>query len=133
MSRHNIHVHFLDKIRKLLLIFVFLSYRKIFLGTQNEIESATVNESLVFESSSRKHAYIMLTPFNPIYIAKLGLQGYTSIFLFLLKNIDCGYSLEPPRLSAQKHRLWVLAEAVLTSTHNLIFLSRHEKYQNFCI
>ena len=26
-----------------------------------------------------------------------GLQGYTLFFLFLLKNIDCGYSLEPPR------------------------------------
>ena len=26
-----------------------------------------------------------------------GLQGYTLFFLFLLKNIDCAYSLEPPR------------------------------------
>ena len=26
-----------------------------------------------------------------------GLQGYTLFLLFLLKNIDCGYSLEPPR------------------------------------
>ena len=26
------------------------------------------------------------------------------IFIFLLKNIDCGYSLEPPR--PKKHRLW---------------------------
>ena len=25
------------------------------------------------------------------------LQGYTLFFLFLLKNIDCGYSLELPR------------------------------------
>ena len=24
-------------------------------------------------------------------------RGYTLVFLFLLKNIDCGYSLEPPR------------------------------------
>ena len=31
------------------------------------------------------------------YIVKLGLQGYTLFFLYLLKNIDCGYSLEPPR------------------------------------
>ena len=38
-------------------------------------------------------------PLKPhFYIAKLGcLQGYTLFFLFLLKNIDCGYSLEPPR------------------------------------
>ena len=39
--------------------------------------------------------------FDPIkshfYIVKLGLQGYTLFFLFLLGNIDCGYSLEPSR------------------------------------
>ena len=37
-------------------------------------------------------------PLKPhFYIVKLGLQGYTLLFLFLFKNIDCGYSLEPPR------------------------------------
>ena len=37
-------------------------------------------------------------PLKPhFYIVKLGLQGYTLLFLFLLKNIDCWYSLEPPR------------------------------------
>ena len=31
-------------------------------------------------------------------IVKLGFAGvYIFFFLFLLKNIDCGYSLEPPR------------------------------------
>ena len=47
----------------------------------------------------RKHAYIILTPPHPkppFYIVKWGLQGYTLFVLFLLKNIDCGYSLEPP-------------------------------------
>ena len=37
-------------------------------------------------------------------------------------------------ISAQKHRLWVLvrtAEAVLTSTHNLCFEQKYEKYQMF--
>ena len=39
-------------------------------------------------------------PLKPhFYIVKLGLEGYTLFFLFLLKNIDCGYSLEPPRSS----------------------------------
>ena len=51
--------------------------------------------------SSQKHAYIMLTPLNPPFIQywglNWGLKGYTLFFLFLLKNIDCGYSLEPPR------------------------------------
>ena len=30
------------------------------------------------------------------YIVKLGFTGVNIIFLFLLQNIDCGYSLEPP-------------------------------------
>ena len=33
----------------------------------------------------------------PFYIAKLGYAGVYLFFLFLLQNIDCGYSLEPPR------------------------------------
>ena len=31
------------------------------------------------------------------YTAKLGYAGVYPFFLFLLQNIDCGYSLEPPR------------------------------------
>ena len=30
------------------------------------------------------------------YIVKLGFTQYTLFFLFLLRNIDCGYWLEPP-------------------------------------
>ena len=37
-----------------------------------------------------------LIPHN--YIAKLGYAGVYLFFLFLLQNIDCGYSLEPPRV-----------------------------------
>ena len=44
---------------------------------------------------------ICLYNFDPLkphfYIVKLGFTGVYVIFLFLLKNIDCGYSLEPPR------------------------------------
>ena len=37
-------------------------------------------------------------PLKPhFYTVKLGFTGVYIIFLFLLKNIDCGYSLEPPR------------------------------------
>ena len=32
------------------------------------------------------------------YIVKLGFTGVYIIFLFLLLNIDCGYSLEPPTI-----------------------------------
>ena len=39
-----------------------------------------------------------LDPLKPhFYIVKLGFTGVDIIFLFLLKNIDCGYSSEPPR------------------------------------
>ena len=49
------------------------------------------------DRSSRKHAYAILIPLNPSFILQnWGLQGYTLFFLFLLKNVDCGYSLEPP-------------------------------------
>ena len=42
-----------------------------------------------------------LYKFDPLqphfYIVKLGFAGVYIIFLILLNNIDCGYSLEPPR------------------------------------
>ena len=50
--------------------------------------------------ASRKHAYIMLTPLNPTFIhciVKLGFTGVYIIFLISAQNIDCEYSLEPPR------------------------------------
>ena len=43
--------------------------------------------------ASRKHTYIILI----IYILKLGFTGVYSIVLISAQNIDCGYSLEPPR------------------------------------
>ena len=37
-------------------------------------------------------------PLKPhFYIVKLGVSGVYIIFLYLLKNIDSGYLLEPPR------------------------------------
>ena len=39
-------------------------------------------------------------PLKPHFcIVKLGFAGVYLFFLFLLQNIDCEYSLEPPRLS----------------------------------
>ena len=59
-------------------------------------------------------------PLKPhFYIVKLRFTGVYIIFLISAQNIDCGYSLEP------------LGEAVLTSTHNLCFEQKYEKYQNF--
>ena len=58
-------------------------------------------------------------PLKPhFYIVKLGFRGVYIIFLISAQNLDCGYSLEPPRQG----------EAVLTSTHNLGFEQKYEKY-----
>ena len=86
----------------------------------------------------------------PFYMVKLGFSGvYIIFFLFLLKNIDFGYSLEPPQRSGSNDypqsmfwtEIWksirvFLSEnfqflevkfsiywnrRVLTSTHNLCF------------
>ena len=47
MSTYIIRFH--DKIRIFPQIFVFLSYRKNFVGTQNEFESAMVNEPSILQ------------------------------------------------------------------------------------
>ena len=58
-----------------------------------------MSECIFSALTSRKHAYIALTPETPLLYTKTGVyMGYTLFFLFLLKIIDCGYSLEPPRL-----------------------------------
>ena len=44
------------------------------------------------KNTSRKHAYIILTPLKPhFYIVKLGFTGLYIIFLISAQNIDCGY------------------------------------------
>ena len=47
----TLNIQFQDKIRKFPEIFIFLSYRKNFLGLKNEFELAIVNEPSVFEPS----------------------------------------------------------------------------------
>ena len=52
----------------------------------------------VLDVTSQKHVRVIYTPLEPhFYIVKLGYPGVYLFFLFLLQNIDCGYSLEPPR------------------------------------
>ena len=46
----------------------------------------------------RKTCPCNVYPLKPhFYIVKLGYTGIYLFFLFLLQDIDCGYSLEPPR------------------------------------
>ena len=53
---------------------------------------------LLYVDLSRKRAYIILTPSTPLLYSKTGVYRGIHVFLILLKNnIECGYSLEPPR------------------------------------
>ena len=51
-----------------------------------------------YRSSTGFFSFLYIyTPLNPhFYIVKLRFTGLYLFFLFLLQNIDCGYSLEPP-------------------------------------
>ena len=48
--------------------------------------------------ASQKHAYIFLTPLKlHLYTVKLGFIWVYIVSLISAQNINCGYSLEPPR------------------------------------
>ena len=59
-------------------------------------------------------------PLKPhFYIVKLGFTGVYIIFLISAQNIDCGYSLEPPRRGGSNEY------------PNLCFEQKYKKYQSF--
>ena len=50
------------------------------------------------DSSIRKTCLYNFDPLKPhFYIVKLGFTGVYIIFLIFVQNLDCGYSLDPPR------------------------------------
>ena len=56
-------------------------------------------------------------PLKPnFYIVKLGFTGMYIIFLISTQNIDCGYSLEPPRRGGSNEH-----------QHNLCFEQKRKK------
>ena len=80
----------------------------------------SLSERIVMQYITKTRLY-NFDPLKPhFYIVKLGLQGYTLFSLFLLKNIDYGYSLEPPR-----------AEGGLTSIPIIYVFGRNMKYITF--
>ena len=80
---------------------------------------AHMSEGTFFQIITKTCLY-NFDPLKPhFYIVKLGFTGVCIIFLFLLKNIDCGYSLEPPRRGGSNEY------------HSLCFEQKYEKYQNF--
>ena len=64
----------------------------------------------------------LITPH--LYIVKLGFTGVYIIFLLLLLNIDCGYSLEPPRGGGSNVYQQSMIEYQKFSSENYHFYSR---------
>ena len=66
----------------------------------SQFPTCTTGAVLWFPSgfNIRKTCPCNIYPLKPhFYIEKLGFAGVYLFFLFLLQNIDCGYSLEAPR------------------------------------
>ena len=73
-----------------------------------------LNAQADLNPSQKKTELYNFDPLEPhFYLVKLGFAGVYIIFLISAQNIDCGYPLE------------------LTSTHNLCFEQKYEKYQSF--
>ena len=90
--------------------------------TATRCSSAHVPEVNFFDNmkASRKHACIILTPFNPTLTVKLGFTwGIHHFFSYFAKNIDCGFSLEPPRQGGGSNE------------YPQSMFWEYEKYQNF--
>ena len=78
-------------------------------------------------------------PFKPhFYIVKLGFTGVYIIFLISVKNIECGYSLEPPHRGSSNEypqsmfwtEIWKISEFFICNFSFLmvnfsIYLNRH--------
>ena len=77
-----------------------IDFQKILDGSRFQL-LIPVFESWLSQGYLKSHQENMsmkcVPPDPHFYIVKLGYAGVYLIFLFLLQNIDCGYSLEPPR------------------------------------
>ena len=64
----------------------------------NSVDPDQTPRSVASDLSITKTSLYNFDPLKPhFYIVKLGFRGVYIIFLISAQNIDCGYSLEPPR------------------------------------
>ena len=69
-----------------------------FYGSLSDLAASEIEVTSIKPKLITKTCPCNVYPLEPhFYIAKLGYARVYLFFLFLLKNIDCGYSLEPPR------------------------------------
>ena len=68
-------------------------------GIKIQKKKKTRKKHGIFKNRSGKHVPVIYTPLTPHFlIVKPGFTGVYIIFsVFLLLNINCGYSLEPPQ------------------------------------
>ena len=72
-----------------------------------------------------------IPPYTPLLHSKTGVyRGIPFFFLFLLKNIDCGYSLEPPR---RVSTIYVLSKNKKNVKHFLLKIFIFYNFRNHCI
>ena len=65
-----------------------------YVSLQGKLRSECVN----MQDDITKTRLYNFDPLKPhFYVVKLGFTGVYNIFLISVQNIDCGYSLEPPR------------------------------------
>ena len=85
--------------------FLFYVKKKCFINIHNILcsDTSVVKReqrpvTSVIRNYHQENMSVIVYPLKPhFYIVKLGFTGVYIFFLFLLQNIDCGYSLEPPR------------------------------------
>ena len=87
-----------DYLKKIQVAFMLIKYLSLFMFIFFKDFQQGWDENFVSNHSIRKTYPCNEYPLKPhFYIAKLGYAGVYLVFLFLLQNMDCGYSLEPPR------------------------------------
>ena len=99
----------LETLTTIIVMMTFILFSKMNLNIVKEKKKKNNNSLLIEErlttfilpfhkSIIRKTCPCNEYPLKPhFYIVKLGFARVYLFFLFLLQNIDCGYSLEPPR------------------------------------
>ena len=114
-------------------------------GNKNKTRSflpviLTIKDSLQQQIHVTKTYLYNFDPLKPqFYIGKLGFTEVYTFFLFLLKNIDCGYSLEPPRWGGSNEypkslfwaEIWKISEFLSENFQFLVV--KFSIYLNRCV
>ena len=97
--------------------------------TKTQTTTTQSNAKPVIKQHIAKTCPYNVAPLKPhFYIIKLGFTGVYIIFLISVKNIDCGYSLEPPRRGGSNEypksmfwaEIWKISEFLSGNFHFLV-------------